>query len=93
MDTNKNMMFMMLSNQVAKYFNNEMYSPIIYMLLSNINYDFSFQSDYIYNIITIAMILGIGYGLYKSYLYWNKIRYAELKLISSEDKNKFIEYL
>jgi hypothetical protein len=32
MDGNKNMIIMMLSNQMAKYFKNEIYSPIIYML-------------------------------------------------------------
>jgi GTPase SAR1 family protein len=93
MDTNKNMIFMMLSNQIAKYFNNEMYSPIIYMLLSNTSIEFSFQSDYIYNLVSIIVLLTIGYGLYKLYLYWDRKRYAELKLISSFEKNLFIGYL
>ena len=93
MDTNKNMIYMMLSNQVAKYFNNEMYSPIIYMLLSNANIEYSFHLDYIYNIGSILVLLGIGYGLYKGYYFLDKNRYAELKLISSNDKNLFIEYI
>ena len=95
-DTNKNMILMMISNQIAKYFNNDMYSPIIYMLISSLNLDLAINDSYLSNIMLIIMMiimLGCGYGLYILFLFWDKKRYSELKLISSADQQYFTKYI
>lgn len=89
--SDKNVIFLMISNQIAKYLNNDLYSPMIYMAISNLN----FTDDY--NIISIIclliLFLGLIYGLYKLYEYINEQIYVTLKLIDNFDIKDFQRYL
>jgi hypothetical protein len=88
---NKSMIFMMLSNQLAKYFGNELYSPMIYIFLSNFNFDIHLE-NLCYLMIPITSVI-IGFGIYKLYQYYEKIKYYELKIIDTVHIRNFIKYM